>query len=325
MLIPDDYLLLFDRYMAGKASEAETACLKEWIKNNPALAEWLEQQVDASASEMDPSTRHRIFGAVNRQITEVRTQPGSKRIRSGWLQLAAMLLLPLMSALGVYMYMAKPTQDAQAPYRIAVDYGQKAEVTLPDGTKVWLNSKSVLSCSTGFNTADRNIYLTGEAFFEVVPDKYLPFRVVTKDVTVEALGTSFVVKAYDEDNTVSSILIEGKVRVATPHRQVLLQPSQRLEYDKDIQEATVAPVANAADYAAWRNNELRFENESLQEIAKEIERAYAVEILFESEELARQRFTGTLNNSSLQHVLNIIAITASSNFTIKNEQIIFHK
>jgi transmembrane sensor len=155
------------------------------------------------------------------------------------------------------------------------------------------------------------------------PDK--PFIVQSNDISVEALGTAFGIKAYDEDNQISSILMRGKVRVVTPDRSSVLKPNERILYDKTTRKTTQTAVTNAVDFTGWIHDELRFENESLGEIAKNIQRIYNVEIIFASENLKKLRYTGTVNNNSLESVLNIITLTSPVSFEIDKQQVTLHE
>jgi ferric-dicitrate binding protein FerR (iron transport regulator) len=213
------------------------------------------------------------------------------------------------------------TDSTTAPLVIAVERGQKANITLPDGSKVWLNSQSKLTYSASFNIKKRELQLDGEAYFEVAHNPNKPFIVRGNDIAVEALGTAFGIRAYNEDNLISSILMRGKVRVTTPDGESILMPNDKIMYDRTTHKKALSTVTNATDFTGWIHNELRFENESLGEIAKSIQRIYNVEIIFASEQLKKQRYTGTVNNNSLESVLNIITLTSPISFQIDNQQV----
>jgi transmembrane sensor len=318
---------IFERYIQNRASEDEIKRLSSWIRNNQEISLWLEQQILASSSTLDNEVKMRMLRNIESEINlepeEDSTLYAQSKIRlqfNKWLRVAAMFILPVLTAAGMYFYMSRQSSST-APLVIAVERGQKANITLPDGSKVWLNSQSKLTYSDNFNVKKRELQLNGEAYFEVAHNPNKPFIVHSNDIAVEALGTAFGIKAYNEDNLISSILMRGKVRVTTPDGEAILMPNDRLMYDKTTHQKTTGTVTNATDFTGWIHNELRFENESLGEIAKTIQRIYNVEIIFASEKLRNQRYTGTVNNNSLESVLNIITLTSPISFEIDKQQV----
>ena len=322
----EECIILFERYIENRASEDEIKRLSRWIKKNQLIPLWLEQQVLASSSTIDDDVKLRMYRNIE---SETNLETDSNSIHTAqrifgfqfkkWMRVAAMLFLPLLTAAGMYFYMDKA--ESNAPLVIAVERGQKANITLPDGSKVWLNSQSKLTYSANFNLKKRELELNGEAYFEVAHNPEKPFIVHSNDISVEALGTAFGVKAYNEDNLISSILMRGKVRVTTPAGESILMPNDRIMYDKTSHKKVLSTVTNATDFTGWIHNELRFENESLGEISKTLQRVYNVEIIYASEKLRNQRYTGTLNNNSLESVLNIITLTSPISFEIDKQQV----
>jgi len=321
----EECIEIFERYIQKRATPDEVTRLSRWINDNEEITLWLEQQINASSSTMDSNVQLRMLQNIKSQIEPKKllnkTSEAPKRIQlNKWIRVAAMFILPLLTAAGMYFYMSR-NEASKAPLVVAVERGQKANITLPDGSKVWLNSQSKLTYSSDFNIKKRELQLDGEAYFEVAHNPQKPFVVRSNDMAVEALGTTFGVKAYDEDKLISSILMQGKVRVTTPDGAAILLPNDRIMYDKTKRRKALSKVTNATDFTGWIHNELRFENESLGDIAKTIQRIYNVEVVFASEKLKNQRFTGTINNNSLESVLNIISLTSPVSFQINNQQV----
>jgi ferric-dicitrate binding protein FerR (iron transport regulator) len=206
-----------------------------------------------------------------------------------------------------------------------VDIGQKAGVQLPDGTQIWLNSASSLTYDTEYNQKDRIVYLQGEAYFEVSSDKEKPFIVKTDDVSVEALGTSFNVKAYPDDDYVTATLIEGSVKVSSPFQSDLLKPNEKLAFSKNKQQFTKTVLLDAERNISWKNNYLAFEQENLEDIAKVLERMYNVQIQFTSEKLKHIRFSGTITNNNLESVLQLIMLVSPIRYSIEKDSVIIIK
>ena len=320
----EECIEIFERYIQNRANQDEVRRLSVWIKNNQEISLWLEQQIMASSSIIDSEVRMRMLRNIETAIGSENKSDNQKQSRirfqlNKWMRVAAMFILPLLTAGGVYFYMSR--ESSSAPLVIAVERGQKANITLPDGSKVWLNSQSKLTYSANFNIKKRELQLDGEAYFEVAHNPNKPFIVQSNDISVEALGTAFGMKAYNEDKLISSILMRGKVRVTTPDGEAILMPNDRIMYDKTTRKKVKNAVTNATDFTGWIHNELRFENESLGDIAKTIQRIYNVDIVFATVKLKKQRYTGTINNNSLESVLNIISLTSPVLFQINNQQV----
>jgi ferric-dicitrate binding protein FerR (iron transport regulator) len=323
---------IFERYVRGIASDDEIKRLSLWVRNNQEISSWLEQEIMASPSAIDNDVQMRMLENIKLELNAANKknktldQAAKTGFNLRWLvRAAAMFILPVITAFAMYLYMSKDHVIAGAPLIVAVERGQKANITLPDGSKAWLNSQSKLTYSSDYNVENRKLQLDGEAYFEVAHNPEKPFIVKSNDIEIEALGTAFGVKAYNEDNIISSILMQGKVRVTTPDGASILMPNERIVYDKTARKKSQSKVANATDFTGWIHNELRFENESLEEIAKNIQRIYNIEIIFASEELKNQRYTGTVNNNSLENVLNIITLTSPVSFEIDKQKVTFYE
>ena len=319
----EECIELIERYIHNQTDQNEVKRLNIRIKNNQEISSWLEQEIIASPSTMDNDVQARIFRDIENKIdikdkTDKAEQNHFQLTK--WLRVAAMFVLPVITAVGMYFYRS-PDETVPGQLVVAVERGQKANITLPDGSKVWLNSQSRLTYSTNFNVRQRELQLDGEAYFEVAHNPNKPFIVRSNDISVRALGTAFGVKAYNEDMLISSILMIGKVLVTTPDGEAILMPNERIIYDKTKHKKEQSTVANATDFTGWIHNELRFEDESLGDIAKTIRRIYNVEVVFASEKLKSQRYTGTINNNSLESVLNIISLTSPVSFQINNQQV----
>ena len=327
----EDFFEIFERYILNTASPDEVKTLCEWVNKNTEISEWLEKQILDSPDNMNKELQMRMFNDIKTTLRiEKPTEPelNESKVTSGsafsglktWMRIAAMFVLPFISALGVYLFMSD--KNVTEPLLVSVERGQKASITLPDGSKVWLNSLSELTYNSDFNTEKRELLLDGEAYFEVASNPDKPFVVRSNEITVEALGTAFGVKAYADDVSVSSILMQGKVRVTTPNGSIILKPNERIQYDRELATTRQSSVTNAVDFTGWIHNELRFENESLYEITRNIQRIYNVEIIFSTERLKKLRYTGTVDNNSLESVLNLITLTSPVSYQIDRQKVI---
>jgi ferric-dicitrate binding protein FerR (iron transport regulator) len=320
------YLDLFEKYMANKATEQEVQQLAAFLGNNPPLNDWLEQQIYSSPSAISDELKQRMFSKIQEGIgnAEHPNNPAMKLRHKKWLRAAAIIILPVAIAFGGYYFYSSRWSDAAPPLIIAAERGEKANLTLPDGSRVWLNSGSKLAYHTGYSKEKRLLELNGEAYFEVAPDKSKEFIVRCKDMQVCVLGTAFNIKAYDEDSIVSTVLVAGKVKITVPGNMQLMHPGERIVYNRSNRQIFSENI-EANDFTDWRRNRLRFENEAFQDIAKTIARIHNVDYVFEDEDIKRLRFTGTVDNTNIESLLNAISLTAPIAYTIDNSLIAFRK
>ncbi len=223
-------------------------------------------------------------------------------------------------------------QQKEKPLINIIDVPRKAEssLTLADGTKVWINSATKMMYPTSFTGDTREVkILYGEAYFEVAHNPEKPFIVFTnKGASIKVLGTSFNVKAYEEDHRIETTLLEGKVSVYNNSpagvKMAELEPGEQaiiLEGEKDIQVRNV----DAELYASWKDGVFAFENLNLEEIMKVFGRWYDLEVFYEFEELKQLEFTGSLlRYKDINPHLKIISKSTSVNFKLSENSVLVY-
>lgn len=320
-----DYIHFFDKFLQKQATPEEVRQLIEWLKKDAAFSSWADAEWETASSEMNPELRQRLF----RQIQE-KIQPGAKAVAmrrrtvyAGFRQIAATLLLMLATGLGIYFHTVR--QLAMPDMVVAVEKGQKASVTLPDGSRVWVNSDSRLTYGSRFNAKERILQLEGEAYFEVTPDKDRPFIVETNRLSVQALGTSFDVKNYEEEDQISTVLMTGKVKVESDKDCIFLEPNEKVTFNKTTGSMRKSTIEDAGGYADWKFNLLSFRAETFERIVHTLERHYNTRIVFESESLKKYRFTGSIGNTSLESVLQILSLTSPLAYEVKDSLIVLRE
>lgn len=203
--------------------------------------------------------------------------------------------------------------EESAMAQIIIPYGKRSEITLVDGTKIWLNAGSTLSYPVHFTKNRREVYLSGEAFFEVTSDDSKPFYVITNDMKIRVTGTHFNVTSYQNDAFTQAVLVEGKIEASKNRmfgRSIELLPGERIVYDKE-EKVLQKDKVDTALYSSWVNGYLIIGNESVELIFKKLERYYNKEIVVK-ELLDKPRFTGKLNLADdLEKVLDNIAFSGS--------------
>ncbi|HEY6899438.1 MAG TPA: FecR domain-containing protein [Puia sp.] len=155
--------------------------------------------------------------------------------------------------------------------------GGKYEVTLADGTRVWLNAASSLKFPTDFTADQRVVVLTGEAYFEVAQNKQKPFIVIVGEATVRVLGTRFNVNGYSDERAIHTTLLEGAVQIASGGNEKLLRPGQQAVLDRTASTMT-AQEADVNQVMAWKNGRFEFDNVDLPTIMRQISRWYDVDV-----------------------------------------------
>ncbi|MDR0332763.1 MAG: FecR domain-containing protein [Dysgonamonadaceae bacterium] len=303
------YIVLFDKYLRGEISEQEKEQLISLLRNDEDIVRFFYHQLENADSELDENTTNRIYAHIRSKISSEKKSTALPLFWKKTMRWAAIFVLPILSVFGVYHFISNQKWYSENPVVITVPKGEKAEVTLADGSRVQINSASSLTYSRCFNRKERRVQLVGEAFFEVAQNKKRPFIVETTEMEIRAIGTAFNVRSYTEDSAVSVILVEGKVKVSTSDQETILSENQRATLYKSTRKLTT-DVVRASDFTIWTNSSLYFDNQSFDEIAHTLSRVFDVEIRFVSDELRSIRFSGTLNVSNIRNALDILSLTS---------------
>lgn len=215
----------------------------------------------------------------------------------------------------------KPKTDTPAMNQIVIPYGKRSEITLADGTHIWLNSGSQISYPATFASNSREVYLSGEAFFDVKSDHSKPFYVITKDIKLRVTGTRFDVSSYSNDKTTQAVLLAGKVSAGRNQlfsKTVELMPGERIVYNKQ-DENLLKDKVDVNLFSSWINGYLIFENEPVNEIFKKLERYYNRRIVTE-QGLDNITFSGKLDLiEDIGKVLDNISFSSSFSVSSAND------
>lgn len=205
---------------------------------------------------------------------------------------AAVVLVALISGAVLHSLIVETPQDLYT--EISVPAGQMTQIKLPDGSKVLLNSGSILKYPNVFGNSSRDVSIDGEAFMEIAKNPKKPFRVTTNKFSVEVLGTTFNITAYSNESHSDVTLIEGSVKITSDNNEktqkIIPGESASIIGGKLTEIAQV----NTQFYTSWKEGKIVFRKETLEEIAKKLERWYNVEISFADEDLKKEVFSGTL-------------------------------
>lgn len=232
---------------------------------------------------------------------------------------AAACVAAAICILGTYLFIKQ--SEEPATFAVTAERGQRAGVTLPDGTLVWLNSGSSIRYASDYGDGTRYVSLSGEASFAVAKDPGHPFIVEARGVTTEALGTEFNISAYDTDDILTASLYEGSVRVSYSDASTILKPHQEVSIDLRDMTATVTSDDSEMSEAPWRRDELTFNGQSLDEIAVMLRRVYNTEIQIDDPSLGKECFVGTIRNTNIRNFIDIINLTTPIDYYFKGDTI----
>lgn len=206
--------------------------------------------------------------------------------------------------------------------KIETMVGGEYSFILSDGTRVWLNAESELDFPVNFLAKERVVRLKGEAYFEVHPDAEHPFIVETKEVRTRVLGTSFNIKAYDNEEAIWTTLLTGKVEVTgkgNKQESVVLVPGMQSSWEKNTQKMSVKQV-NTEHFIAWKNGLFMFDNEDISTVIRVLERWYGVRFVYEQPGNRRHTFSGCLSkDDTLESTLETLTFTGGPLFKIEND------
>jgi transmembrane sensor len=315
-LHPEESYLLITRYLARQTSSDENAQLAAWVAESPEHERTFEQLKalwQASQTPFDSLETAAALRLVNARLApalpELAPVPVLRRGgRARAYQWAALLVLLLGVVAGTYFYQQPKAAIAYQLRRTPA--GRTQTIQLADGSRVTLAPQSQLRYPTQFGEASREVYLEGEAFFEVSKDAHRPFRVYSGTWVTQVLGTKFNVSAVQGASQTAVSLVEGKVQVTDNQQQYLLTPGQQLLADHATGRI-YRQGFNQAKVTGWRHNKLVFQNEKLADVAGQIERLYGVKMVFADPATAEVRLWATFDNEPLTGVLAALKLAGS--------------
>jgi ferric-dicitrate binding protein FerR (iron transport regulator) len=348
------------RYLEGTGSYEDTCKVKKWFSDtesedelyNKCLLFWDGISLDPSIKEYDGT--HILDQIYHKIKIEEAVFLNKTNIYKIIRKYAAIFIVAACLSGFLFYYIGKnrATIPRLQYSELIVPLGSRVQFTLSDGTAVTLNAGSRLKYDNHFGIKERVVQLEGEGYFKVAKDASRPFTVKTLYLNVRALGTEFNVKAYPDDKTIETTLVEGSIKIEPISDKgnaeiTVLKPNQKLTfYKKDstivdetvrsngkienipqpMQNQNLASIprlvtenVNVEPVISWKENRWIIEKQSLSQIAVELERKFDVQIIFESERLKSFRFTGTIIAEPIDQVLQVMSISAPINFKLKGK------
>ena len=348
----------FQHYCLGDDPEAVQSWTT-WINNNPDKQHLVEEAMrmvsilNANQGNL-PAQLHQLKDGINRfdLLKEALEQEAPARpvvSRFKYVVAAAASLL-LLAVAGYFLFRPHKTVAPSQPMAtvthqptvLSSGKEPRKTVVLPDGSVVTLRSNSSITLAHNFDQGNRELSLSGEAFFDVTHHENHPFVVHTSEVNIEVLGTAFNVSAYPSNPHTETSLFRGRVAVSVkdhPDQKVILTPSMKLIYRSAvvakspattdnpfrIVPMSVDPVNHKAQEIAWIRNRLKIEDEPLAAIATKLQQWYGIEISFADSTVKTYRYSGTFESETVLKALEALQLSYPFNFQVDKEKIIISK
>lgn len=307
---------LMQKYLQGQATEQERTELLARIRSDKQIDAWLRADMEYSDSQMPRPMQDRIL----RNIVGQRREPAIHSMRPYYWIAACISLFVMVCGLCSILFMQNYAANDMlcADVVVSTQMGEQSHITLPDGSQVTLNALSTIRYATAMPDGKRRVQVDGEAFFNVAKDPEHPFVVTAGDVDITCLGTSFDVRNYADEQTTAVVLADGKVRVSTAEADLTMEPDSRVVYNRSTKTLSKRSVPSS-DYICWMSGEVRYNNQTLEQIAAELSRNYNIEVVITSDELKQERFTGYLGRSSLRNILDVICLASDLNYHVDGD------
>jgi ferric-dicitrate binding protein FerR (iron transport regulator) len=346
---------LLIQFLEGTIEDSAKQLVEEWISADIQHSIFLNRlrEIWSQQSDLKELGKHVVdadWAKISQRIGKDKQGKTVKYAAAFWMGIAAILVILVALAGGYFLkeHNRKVPSNDIVYNEIIIPFGQKSQLILSDGTKVWINAGTKLRFPNRFGGNVREIWLNGEAFFDVAKDASKPFYVRTNDLNIRALGTSFNVKAYDDESIVETTLVTGKIRIeknktdGTAEKEVILEPNCKAIFIKnesvvlneksllardikrqvnkplEFRKILVAEQVKIEPIVSWTEGRLVFEDESFENIAKQLERRYGIQIVIDNEELKNCRYTGVLKKVSVEQAMKALQLTTKFAYTIND-------
>ena len=302
-------------YFNGKLSAEEEAELSQWLKlSEENKAYFLSYKAKVDLQEIEHPLLRSSFAELKNKLLisqefNTRISNQVRKLQFSFSKIAAMLLVAIISGFSIaYLLIGPDTPKTEVVwFKTHVPRGEKSQLVLPDGSKVWLNSESDISYPSNFMNGNRVMKLKGEAYFEVAKLENKSFTVETNNYNIRVLGTKFNVMAYPDFNRTETSLIEGKIEIQKGEQSVQVIPGETFSYADDkysIKEARVSQTSK------WKDDIFDFDRIAFKELIVRMERWYDVDIEIKNPELNGILYSGIFKNEeTILEVLNTFQLT----------------
>ena len=329
---------LITRVISGMATQDETTELLKWVesaeenkllfasmKNAGNLAVMSEYLKDSELLNERYREFIRLRGEIKDGLSIGQGFMGKSLVISLRRLAASIILIVGISVSTGYLLFHKPFEEPSMN-QLVVPSGQQAQLTLSDGTRIWLNARSRLIYPGNFTGRTREVLLDGEAFFEVMPNSDKPFVVKSDLLAVKVLGTSFNFSAYKDDKELKMTLVEGSISIIGEHKNEItrLKPSQTGVYSKSKKTLFISSEDTEL-YTSWRNGQFKFRRMHFEDISRRLSRNFNVDFVIQKENLKKVTFSGSFHKyESLDQILRAFQHNYPFQYKINKNQVIIN-
>ncbi len=363
------FWLLVSLHLSGEAQPAEQEELKNYLRDNPGQG-FEKELVTAIWSQTEQSSYNRKQEAFNKHLQRLSNhfsepalqyqaqedavqelnveyaKPKGKYRKLFWGAAVAASVVSVFILLNNFKK-EEGTRKQNAQNTISTKRGSKSKIELPDGTQVWLNADSRITYNENFHGNQREVHLSGEAFFDVVRDESRPFIIHTATIDVKVLGTAFNVRSYENEKNTETSLIRGSVEITlvkSPDKtKIILKPNDKLIVNNSkarlLTDSTSAARSMATEIpmrlarinyeksdssaveTLWVKNRLAFDGEALEDIALKIERWFDVKVNITDENMKKAPYSAFFDGEDLQEVMEALQWTGKFKYTINKKEI----
>ncbi len=314
---------IIQEFSAGSVSDHDLNRLFHWLNSEKGNGE-IHQALDEYWHSLEDDENVVVESA--KMLTNLRSRiENSRTTVTGFtikrlLPYAAILILVFaLAGILIHNYI-QPAANVRTYATVIAENGQRSKVILPDSSVVWLNSGTTLSYNNDFALGSRDIYLTGQAFFDIRRMEQVPLLVHCDDLVVKVLGTKFDVSAYPDDKKINVVLESGSVQLLCEKAKndtYLLKPGEMAEVDLDENKIVTGKV-DIEKYTSWKNGFLIFKNDPMKQVIEKLERWYNIEVEVTDPAVYNSIFTGTIRNETLEQIMKLIEYSCPVSFQVQN-------
>lgn len=302
------------KYIAGDATDLEKVLITDWLESDPEnMKEFLALRKlhDIAIWHTSPVTETEQRNAKNVQF---------QSWRKPYFEILKYVAIFVIAIAISHFLLSESSQiNSIKNQSLYVPAGQRAEITLEDGTKVWINANTTLTFPNHFSGPTREVSIDGEGFFDVAKNELKPFIVKTENYHIKVWGTKFDLMAYSGRNNFETSLFEGSVEIlkANNSKGILIKPDERVFLEKG--ELLVAPIDDL-NHQLWKEGILSFQDDSFSELIDKLQLYFDMKIEVQNDKILEYRFTGKFRmKDGVEHILKVLQVRNRFSYVVDEQ------